>query len=176
MKTAKKCLLSLVLLTLGFSCTESELTIEPPNYKTRTLNLVTDEVSIANQVRVLENGAELYLEGEVSSCNLSQSTTFSLNGRIIKTNNEGAFIIRDGEFMLQAAPTGCNLRGRLEGEGNLEANHFVIKANVKSLCGNGVFDCDGGELLLTIKGDNAGNQDNHMTFSLEVSGSLHKRS
>ena len=174
MKTVKKCLVTLALLALGFSCSEPQIDPIDTNYEKRALTLTTDVLSISNQVRVLETGAELYLAGEVASCNLSEGTTFSIQGRIIKKDEEGTFDIRDGEFLLLTSSTGCNLWGRLEGNGILRANHFEISASVKSLCGNGAFECNGGELLLTIKGDNAGNQENRMTFTMEVLGSLHK--
>ena len=176
MKTVMKCLLTLALLIVGFSCEKSDSDPKPKDYERRTLSLITEQLSIDNQVRVLDNGAELYLEGDVASCNLSQNTCFTINGRIIKTENEGEFIIRDGQFMLHAAPTGCNLSGKLEGRGTLQENHFEITANVQSLCGNGAFECNGGTLLLTIKGDNAANQEIRMTLTMEVSGSLHQTS
>ena len=66
MKTVMKCLLTLALLIVGFSCEKSEP--DPKlDYERRTLTLITEQLSLANQVRVLDNGTELYLEGDVAS-------------------------------------------------------------------------------------------------------------
>ena len=166
MKTVKEVLLSLFVIALVFACNKPDPLVQSQKKHFQLEAEIIDDPFYAQDYLRLEIA-------EASNCNFGETVIVTVFGILDTQSSSSEIDLPHGEIEFLNRESGCYLIGQFNGKVTAQTDGLTLDAIVKIEYGIGVFEADGGELRLSIKGINV--QDDQMRYEILIDGYLEHR-